>query len=187
MTESVGSVAKNPQNTADAEAMLAAADYLTVRARKISDVIKSIDEANQTPVELLDIESGQGEEGGDTGTQAEYFFITARECRDKVQDTNEGLRKEGWSDTSELLFARTFVTLNDAWGTYKYIFGIFASAKWGEQPSPHNVLMGLEGPRRNYINALKSYKQQLDVVRSTSRRRRNATLASEEAWILVIQ
>jgi hypothetical protein len=164
VTESLGSVAKNTQNTADAEAVLAAADYLMVRAQKISDVIKSIDEANQTPVELLDIESGQDEIGGDTGTQAEYFFAIARECRDKIQDINKGLRKEGWSDTSELRLAQTFATLNDTWGTYKFIFGIFTSAKWGEQPSPHHVLMGLQEPRRNYINALESYKQQLDVV-----------------------
>jgi hypothetical protein len=171
VTDPSRSVAKDLQNTADAAAVVAAADYLAVRAQKISDLIKSIDEANQTPVELLDIESGQGDDAGDTGTQAEYFLITARECRDKIQAINKiqaihgALRNEGWSDTGELLLVRTFVDLNDAWGTYKCIFEIYRSARWGEQPSPHHVLMGLQEPRRNYINALKAYSQQLDVVR----------------------
>lgn len=164
MTEPSGSVEEDPQNTADAAAVLAAADYLTVRAQKISDLIKSIDEANQTPVELLDIESGQGDEAGDTGSQAEYFFITARECRDKIKAVNEALRNEGWSDTSAVLLAQTFENLSDAWGTYKFIFEMYKSAKWGERPSPHHVLMGLQEPRRNYINALKTYNGQLNLV-----------------------
>jgi hypothetical protein len=164
VTEQPGSAEKDPQNTADATTMPAAADYLAVRAQKISDVIKSIDDANQTPVELLDYPVGQGDDGGDTGTQAEYFFIISRECRERIKDICESLRNEGWSDTSELLLAQTFVKLNYTWGTYKQIFQVFSSAKWGEQPSPHHVLMGLEEPRGNYIDALKAYNVQLDVA-----------------------
>lgn len=164
MTDPSRSVATDLQNTADATVVVAAADYLAARVKKISDLIKSIDEANQTLIELLDIESGQGDEAGDTGIQAEYFFITARECRDKIQAINGALRKKGWSDTGELLLARTFVDLNDAWGTYKSIFEVYRSARWGEQPSPHHVLMGLQEPRRHYCNALKAYNQQLVVV-----------------------
>jgi hypothetical protein len=164
VTEQPGSAAKDPQNTADATTMPAAADYLAVRARKISGVIKSIDAANQTPVELLDIPVDQGDEGGDTGIQAEYFFIISRECLEKIKDICGDLRKKGWSETSEVLLAQTFVELDDAWGTYKWIFQVFSSAKWGERPSPHHVLMGLQEPRRNYIDALKTYKVQLDLA-----------------------
>ena len=170
MTKESESVAEDPQNNADAAAVSAATDYLTVRAQKISDLIKLIDEANQTPGELLDIESGLGEQGGDTGTQAEYFFIIARECRNRIREISEFLHEIGWSDTSELILAQTFVELTDTWGTYKVILGTLSDARWGERPSTHDVLMGLQKPRRNFINALKVYHQQLDTVLGCVRR-----------------
>lgn len=164
MTEPSGSVGKDPQNTADVAAVLAAADYLSVGAQKISDVIKSIDEANQTPAELLDIETGQGAGAGDTGSQAEYFFITARECFENIKTVNKALQNEGWSDESAFRLSQAFVDLNDAWGTYKLILEDYKSAKWGERPSPHHILIGLQEPRRNYINTLKAYSAQLGLV-----------------------
>lgn len=161
MTEQAGSAARDPRYTPDAGDLLTAADYLKSRAQKIAAVIKVLDEAEQTP-DLLDIH--QDVDGGARVTLAEYFFITARECRNMVRSIKGVLRKAGWTDTSELLLNEAFEALVDAWATYQKLLGHLDLARWGGQPSHGQVLMDLEKPRRNYIRALDAYLIQLLVT-----------------------
>lgn len=144
--------------------MADAAEYLVVRARGISNVIESVDAAVRTPNELLDIEHGQSGEAGDTGTQAEYFFIMARECRDKIRTIDKALQATDWPKKSALVFTATFEDLNDAWGTYKVLLEFYYSVKGEEGPSRDRALAALQVPRRGFIKALRNYNSQLDVV-----------------------
>lgn len=172
MTGPPGPGAKGLQSATDAAGVPRVAEYLAVRARSISDVIKSVDDAVRTPNELLDIEYGRsGEAGGasaseagDTGTQAEYFFIIARECRDEIKTIDNALRSTDWSKKSALVFTKTFEDLNDAWGTYKVLLEDYYSVKDEEGAPRDRALAALQVPRRGFINALKAYNTQLDVV-----------------------
>ena len=186
MSEQSGSAAKDPQHAA---AVSASADYLKTRVRKIATLIKALDEAEQTPDQLLDIEIpvDQAGDGGDTGTQAEYFFIIARECRNMTRTIKGVLREAGWTDNSELLLAQTFNALVDAWSTYKKLLSDLSFASWGGQPSPDQVLAGLQTPRRNFIEALDAYLVQLLVVQQNVESAMNSMLASEKARILFSQ
>lgn len=172
MTGPSGPSAEDPEGTAGAAGVLGAAEYLAPRARSISDVIKWVGDAFRTPNELLDSEHGRpgearsagADEAGDTGTQAEYYFITARECRNKVKTIDKALRGAGWPKKSALAFALAFDDLNDAWGTYKVLLEIYYSVK-DEEGAPHDrALRALKVPRRDFINALKAYNMQLEVV-----------------------
>ena len=173
MTGLSGPGTGDPQGTAKGAAGVAdAAEYLAVRARGISNVIESVDAAVRTPNELLDIKHGQsGEAGGagagevgDTGTQAEYFFIMARECRDQIRTIDKALQATDWPRKSALVFTTTFEDLNDAWGTYKVLLEFYYSVKGEEGPSRDRALAALQAPRRGFVKALRNYNSQLDVV-----------------------
>lgn len=172
MTGPSGPGVGDPQGAVSAAGVPEAAEYLAVRAQGISNVIESVDAAVRTPNELFDIEHGQsGEasgacagEAGDTGTQAEYFFIMARECRNTIRTIDKALQATDWPKKSALVFTAAFDDLNDAWGTYKVLLEFYYSVKGEEGPSRDRALAALQVPRRGFIKALRNYNSQLDVV-----------------------
>lgn len=157
LTSPSGSGEEHPEKVAGAVSLTDAADYLEERVQKIADVIAHLDEAEQTP-DLLDVEITVQSH---TMTQAEYFFIIAGECRDKVRTVDRHLRDTGWTDNTRRLFEQRFKALADVWSTYKQLLGYLSHASWGGTPSPDQALTGLEQPRRRYIDALQAYLTQL--------------------------
>jgi hypothetical protein len=97
-------------------------------------------------------------------TQAEYLYTIAVVCLKTMRRIARQLHKVGWGKEDEELFARAFENLADVWSTYKRILGDLERARWGGEPSPDQVLAGLERPRRRYLTELDAYRVQLLVV-----------------------
>lgn len=117
------------------------------------------------PPDLLEENADEDEAEG--LTRAEYLHEIARWCRNFTQDpdTNACLKDAGWTSEDEGAFLLAFRNLVDAWSTYHRVFGFLADASWGGEPTPGQVLMDLQMPRRNFITALDKYLGQLLVVR----------------------
>ena len=138
--------------------------------RKIRDVLKILDDAEQTPdlleVDISDVLARGGVEidthKGEIVTLATYLYLIARECRDTVRNIAKYLRAAGWTQTSADPFQQAFENLVDVWAVYKSVFRDLQDARWRNESSYAQVQIGTA--RRRYIKALEMYDIQVLVA-----------------------
>jgi hypothetical protein len=157
---------RNPKGQQDSAASVPSLADVTAfqeNARTIAIVLNAIREADQTP-DMLETEVPLDHNAPDPVTWAEYLYTIAVVCMKTVRRIAGQLHKMGWRKEDEELFSRAFENLADVWSTYKGILGALEQARWGGEPSPDQVLAGLERPRRKYLIGLDAYRVQLLVV-----------------------
>lgn len=145
-------------------------DAFRESAREISLVLDAIREAGQTP-DMLEIKVSPDYNATDNKTDtpspvtlAEHLYIGAVGCLKMAQRVAGQLHQAGWKKEDEELFSRAFENLADVWSTYKIILDDLKRARWGGDPSPDQVLAGLERPRRRFLARLDAYRVQLLVA-----------------------
>jgi len=166
VAEQSGLDARNPKGQQDSAASgpsLADVTAFQENTRKIAIVLNCIREADQTP-DMLETDAPLDHNAPDPVIWAEHLYTIAVVCLKTVRRIAGQLHKVGWRKEDEELFSRAFENLADAWSTYKGILGDLKDARWGGEPSPDQVLAGLERPRRKYLTELDVYRVQLLVV-----------------------